>query len=303
MLVAVSSAFATAPPDATDLAHLDALAEKLVASALLTQPTQDWIDRFGELLRRSPVDTQQRWAEFLKLRLAPLRNHASCVACRGQSSLGMVTAVADEATCKACGCERQAPTRLLANPELASALRQQVRGLATTDDCVQRLQGDFTLLCDAADRVDVIDPYAITDGLRALGSSGLERFLALADARGVAEVRLITGAAGAVNGSVLDSAALARGAATIGSAAGMLSTELHVCILNAHSARRYLHDRWVGFSWGTGGQVSFNLGKGFAQFNGSRPRQTHSLTRVRDGCVSQEASNLAPRAALVLRVL
>jgi len=303
VFVALDASRAGSRPDPASPELLDALAEQLVNAAFVSNPTAQWLNALRDLLRSAPFGTQQRWEEFLKFRMVALRNSCSCIVCQGHGSPGLVLAQADAGCCPGCSLRRLSPLYLLGDAELAEMRRRQIEGLLPTDNCVTRLQRDFGVLCHVADRIDIVDPYAVTDALRALGSSGLERLLAMAEAGGVREVRILTGVGGTLSKKELSANELARGAASIGAAVGLQTTALNISVVKAKDRTKYLHDRFIGFYWGSAGQLSWNLGKGLSQFNGAKPTRYYALSRQRDGLVSSLSSVVAAKAVLDRRVL
>lgn len=302
MFAALDSVSSPSPPDPVAPPVLDALAEKLVNTTLLRTPSKEWLSRLREMLSTTPPDTQQRWVEYLTRRMANVRNQIPCATCSSSSWLGMVMAQADAGVCPTCGGVREDPLHLLGNVRLTEMRLRQIEGLLPTDDCVARLNRDFSTLCNAAERIDIVDPYAVTDALRSLGSSGLERFLSMAQSGGVREVRIVTGIGGSIKSRQLTASELVSKAAVISKAAGLNAAELRLIVVKAADRQRLMHDRFVGFSWGSGGQASWCLGRGLSQFNGSRPGQTHALSRQQDGFVAQLGSMLTSKAVLNSRI-
>jgi len=302
VFVALDVTLAASPPDPVTPALLDALAEQLVNVAFLTNPTLEWRNALRDLLRTAPFGVQQRWAELIKFRVATLRNGCSCVACRGHGSPGLVFADVDAGRCVNCSLRRLSPLSLLGDASLLEMRSRQMEGLDPSGSCEARLQRDFNLLCNVADRIDIVDPYAVTDALRSMGSSGLERLLAMAEVGGVGEVRLLTGVGGRRGGKELTANDLAREAARIGAAAGLRATALYVEVVCAKGRVKYLHDRFVGFYWGSAGQLSWSLGSGLSQFNGAKPKRFSAMSRQKDGFVSSLGSVVATKAVLTRRV-
>lgn len=191
---------------------------------------------------------------------------------------------------------------MLSNSSLAASRLQQMAGLSPGDDVSARLEADFGPLCAVANQVDVIDPYAVTDALRSGSSSGLVRFLAMADDRGVARVRLLTGVGAQLKQRTLTPADIAAAAGQLVAQSASSSIEVQVVVVDSATRKALMHDRFVGFYWGSAGQLSWTLGKGFSQYTGRRARAHHAVSRMADGFVSGSAAALERRAVLTVRV-
>jgi hypothetical protein len=76
----------------------------------------------------------------------------------------------------------------------------------------------------------------------------------------------------------------------------------HVLVLNAVDRAKYMHDRFLGFSWGSRGQFSVALGKGLGQFNGSRAKQSYVVARQSDGTVARLVASLAQRPVVASKL-
>lgn len=302
VFLAIDASLSPSPPDSVTASVLDALAEQLINTTFLTRPSQEWLDRLREVLRGQPPDTQQRWVEYVQRRLAGVRCSSSCVTCQAQGSPGLVFAAADEGQCRSCSSDRKTPIELLADARLAAARSRHIAGLGPSDDNRLRMLEDFGPLCDVAEQIDVIDPYGVTDGSKGGASSGLVRFLSMADERGVQRIRILTGVGGSLRRHVLRPAELAGEVQRILRLSVATSAEVHVVVVDETTRKALLHDRFLGFYWGTAGQLSWTLGKGLSQYSGAHPKTHHAVSRLEDGFSSSLAMAIEAKAVLNARV-
>lgn len=288
---------------ATDLtsSEWDTLALKVMHAAVIDRPTQQFIAGLQSSLHDQPIDTQARWAEVIGARLAMGRSGSACGLCQSVSSLSMALSQTSTESCPACGGELRVPQDFLAPGPLDSTRDSQTRGLQKNTSCSQALTESFGDLCSISRRVTIIDRYGVTDAARAestaTGASGLVRLIKLADAHGVPEAELIVGSGMKRKGQKLNAGDVLLLAQQVLNSSH-LSMRIRLIVLSERDARDDLHDRWVGFSWGGQGQLSWSLGKGLSQFDGARTASHHALARQADGTVANLASQSKSAAQL-----
>ncbi|TWH72595.1 hypothetical protein JD78_01111 [Modestobacter roseus] len=300
MLTATSSSQGVA---AVDNDVMTALAEKLVNTAVLTRPSVEWQAALRQVLKDAPLDTQQRWIEYVRGRLVSDRNRWSCVTCRLNAPLGLIFASDESGTCPTCSGDKELPVGVLGSPRLDQCRAAQVAPLERGDDCAGRLNAGFGPILDFSDQVDVVDPYAVTDALRNPAASGLARFVQRAAAGGVTRLFVHTGVGGSHNKKVLPASDLASELGQLASnVLDGLPMEVHISVLNSQERAKHMHDRFVGMSWGSRGKLSWALGKGLGQFNGSRASRAYAVARQSDGAVARIVTDLRVFSTLGMRV-
>lgn len=283
----------------------DALAEKLLNSVVLERPSKQFSQDLRTALSHTPMDTQLRWVELLRARGVNLGLRATCTCCSSSATPALALGYSQSVACSSCSAELQPPSDLLANRMLDAKRAAQVTGVPKGSPCTAALNQAFGPLCTVSDTILVMDRFVVTDALRAnatsFGSSGLQRLVRMADQSKVREIELFTTSGSKYRGARVSAADIPSHLATL-LGPGSRFTQVTVTVLPEGVARNELHDRWIGFSWGGLGMVSWHLGKGLTQFDGRKTRGHHALGRQADGLVSTLATELRPRAVLSARV-
>ena len=283
----------------------DALADRLLHTALIRHPSGDFPAQLRAALVGAPVETQMRWLELLKARLVRRSPAGSCASCSSADAFALALGLSSSQVCAVCTANLQTPPDLLTSAVLGVSQAAQLKGVPTGSNCAGALSSAFRGLCEVSNRAYVLDRFAVSDAVRAdnknVGSSGLERFVRLADSSGVSEVELYVSAGMKIGGEVVTPSGVIQ---LVG---GLLSAKTQsvaviVNVLPFGPAKRLIHDRWLGFSWGGQGMVTWSLGKGLGQFDGGNTRQHHSLARQADGTIMTLKGQLDPEVALRVRV-
>jgi hypothetical protein len=157
------------------------------------------------------------------------------------------------------------------------------RGISVGDDPRSALSARFELLTRISGSVIVVDPFALTDFVRSearsQGQSGLARLLTMAAVNGVSTATVVTSASGSINGRSVTETSLFNAAQAL--LAPLSGAGLTVSVRFVASART-MHDRWLGFSWGSSSQASFTIGRGLSSFDGTTVTRTAAVSRVDD---------------------
>jgi hypothetical protein len=279
----------------------DAVAEKILHSGLVDRPTSDFVTTLRRVLAAQPPDTQSRWVEVLRARLVVSREGSPCGSCGSPASLAIALGESTPATCPACGCQLQGPAEVLGHGPLDVARSMQTSGMERGADCLSVLRDSFERVSFAADKLMIVDRYLIADAIRAerrtAGSSGFRKILELAGTTGVPEIELFAGGQFEVSGRSYSPSDVVAMAQTIVNSCA-IGSRVTLWIISEADGRQHMHDRWVGYSWGGNGFLSWTLGKGLGQFDGRFARADHALAKQRDSKVSSLASYLKPRATI-----
>ncbi|TCC40290.1 hypothetical protein [Kribbella speibonae] len=272
------------------------LAEKLMQTALIVKPAVAAQKELVGILQQMPLDVQSKWSELIKCRLVQSLTFP-CQKCSSPAQVSLALAAAISVQCSTCGGDLEIPEDLLHNSFLDMVRREQASGMAEGTPCATQMDKAFGLLCHAADTILVIDRYAISDAFRLFSNgsnrTGLQRFIRLADRNNVQELRLVTSSGMQVNGSTLGPRDVEARLRSILAATPRKAIQIKLDIVKKRVAMQHMHDRWIGFSWGTGGDVSWTLGKGLAQFNGPRARTECAMARQNDSSASKLATFVA----------
>ncbi|WP_156374160.1 hypothetical protein [Cellulomonas sp. Leaf334] len=292
------------PPREIESKVWDALAQKIYNVAMVQKPGLEFIAELKAVLSSTPPETQQRWSEVLRRRIVEDRRPATCVQCQCKSRLNLILDPDRADVCSHCSAITATPLEMLADPLLYANERLQRTGLVRGDDCQARLDERFSRLCDVARHVVIVDRFALSDASRAenrtAGSSGLKKFLKLANDGGVSSVQLHVAEGAEINRVVMRAGDIPGVLRSLVAPLG-LSLSIEVVVQSKRDGQEKIHDRSLAFTWPSGG-VSWFLGKGLAQFDGPRVTQDHDLGRKSHRQMMQLVSRLPSSAQLQVRV-
>jgi hypothetical protein len=282
-----------------------ALAQRLLVTAVVDRPAGEDARALLEHIRALPLDSQLLWQDLVRKRFALIRSQAR--ACGHKTELRVRLDDSPSAACGSCGASETGVAGALTHPRLAESERRSLRGLRPGDDCERALREAFQAAAGVATQAVVLDRFAVTDALRgdaaAPGASGLQRFIELCASSGVQDVEIFVSTEGTFNKAKLLPADAAQRLAGLLSTAATGSTGVTLHVVSGPAAQREIHDRWVGLSWSSSGQMTWNLGKGLGQLNGRRARQAHILTRVADDMAATIRSRITKHVVLSTRVV
>ena len=247
--------------DALDNLVWEGTANTLLHSALIPRPTNAFVQQLHNASSVIGTTSAARLLAVLQVRVFDGASQGPC-GCIGD--LGFALSHSAEAKCSTCGREVVCPTHLMANSRLSLVRADQVSGVPRGVDCGLELARLFGNLLAASTKVSLIDRYAVADCLRAErrtpGSSGLTKLLSAAAGAGVSSVEIFSSEIVTVGGGQLQSADQARSLSR--SLSTSATPSVTVSFVPDSSMKRRAHDRWLGFSWPPGGQVTVGLGPG-----------------------------------------
>lgn len=307
MTAITSVKFADDPsPPVVDFASWHALAERIYASGIIDGLVESSRRGLLDALSKLPPSTQQLWTEVIRRRsgqsrlIVPVCLHSTDLEVRLEST--------DEVGCEECGAVILGIPQAAIHSSFTAYTLNKDRGLRPGDSCADSLAAVFEKVAPYAERAVIIDPYVATDALRAEqrddGSSGLRKFIELCGRAAVPSIEIITSQKGALNGSILTSTDLVLEMANLAARISSGDTAIVLSVVRQGRAGRAFHDRWVGFSWSQVGQMSWSLGKGLAQFDGSKARGISAVARVADDLAVTARAQLVPEleiSALIKR--
>lgn len=305
MLATISGVASGSPSVAASATVWDALAERILNTAVIRHPRGDFSKHLRSALVGVPADTQLRWVEVLRARLVRRSGGGCCGTCSSEDAVALDLGLHASIVCTVCTARLQTPSDLLTSTLLTTMQAAQLAGVPQGVGCASALTGAFRGLCEVSNRAYVLDRFGISDAIRghnsSAGSSGLQRFVDLADNSGMPEVDIYVSAGTKVAGHVLSPADVIQEASNLLSAPGR-SVAVTVHVLPFVQAKRLLHDRWIGFTWGGQGMVTWQLGNGLGQYNGGTSKQHHGLGRQADQTVIVVKGQLDPHVVLRARV-
>lgn len=274
-----------------DAPYWDQAAEALLQSALIPGMPPRCQSELKTALGSMPFETQMRWVNMLKARIVQRHPLRPCPDCGRAAEKNISFGASPE--CPTCPGDLAIP-EVVTDSDLRAARAAQIKGQLPGDDCVHAISTRFSNLCSSADRLVAIDRFALADASRDSGSeNGLRRLIDLASRSGVPTVVIYVCAGFKVNGNRYNVAqAIGLGRSMINATPG---TTVTLNVLSERDGRKFIHDRWLGFFWGSSGAVSCSLGKGLSQFSGRQATSFHALSRQDDSIVASIESIIASR--------
>jgi len=279
--------------DARPATAWNALADHLFHSTLLDVTDVSFQRDLQSLFPELPFDTQQKWIELLRSRAFRSASSHVCSSCGSRQMRNLALMTSASTDCGTCGARKLNFDSILSDPDLHAARRVQTTELTKGLNCRTALTATFSPIAVAASSVIVIDRFSITDAARLsnIHDSGLQKLIDLAGSGAARDLHIYTVVNSQFQGrpvGIADLTNLAR-ALTLPS-----SLTVKISFVKTSTAKEAMHDRWLGFTWGTTGAVSWTMGKGLGQYNGSRTAAKYSLARQSDGAVGSIIAEVAP---------
>jgi hypothetical protein len=273
-----------------------ALAEKLFHTSLIAKPDSAAQQELVNILKTMPPDVQNKWAELLKARMVAGVSFP-CPQCTSPAHLALALATSISVQCAACGADLEVAEDLLRNSFLDLIRTEQASGMRQGVACASHMDKIFGLLCRAAETITVVDRYGVSDAYRLFlqGSnrSGLQRFISLAARHNVAELRIVASSGMQLNRVTLTPVDVESHLRALLATTARGAMGITLDVVKKGPAMTHMHDRRLGFSWGTGGEVSWTLGRGLGQFNGNRARADCTMARQADSSTSAVVTAIA----------